>query len=218
MKNLLSLSIPAGLILCGAGITSLMVAKPTQSAEASLTEDKKMEDEATYYVFVSEIEVFNKALDDGDEEDWDDDDDAPDLFYEIEYQGKRVFKSPQRDDTFIGNWRGITLPIALQDLTSVVQGDINIGVDFEQIVNAARVKGASEITVKMFDHDSLSPTDDIGSLTLSVSDLHEGTNLITNENRSDDNGWKQVQLKVVKREGSVKDFLLPLLREMTQKP
>jgi len=217
MKNLLSLSVPAGLILCGAGITSLMVDKPTTD-ESSASIEKSMDDEATYYVFVSEIEVFNKALDDdNDEDDWDDDDDAPDLFYEIEYQGKRVFKSPQRDDTFIGNWRGITLPIALKDLTSVVQGDINIGVDFEQIVNAARVKGGSEITIKMFDHDSLSPTDDVGKLTLSVNNLHEGSNVITNKDRSEDNGWKRIEVKVVKREGSVKDYLLPLLREMTDK-
>jgi len=214
MKKLLALSVPAGLILCGAGITSLMFDKPVNQQQTELPE---VNDETTYYLFVSEIEVFNQALDGSEEENWDSDDDAPDLFYEIEYQNKRVFKSPQRDDTFIGNWRGITLPIALQDLTSIVKGDINLNVDFEQIVDAARVKGRSEVTIKMFDHDTITPTDDIGKLTLSVSDLEEGTNVIHNPNRSEDNGWKSIQIKLIKREGSVKDYLLPLLREMTEK-
>lgn len=214
MKNLLSLSVPIGLILCGAGITSLMVSKPEPRETVKLEMDK-MDEDATYYVFVSEIEVFNKALDDdNDEEDWDDDDDAPDLFYKINYQGKTVFASPQRDNTFIGNWRGITLPVALKDLSSVIKGDININVDFEQIVNAARVKGNSEITLQMYDHDSLTRSDDVGKINISVADLKEGTNIMANSNRSEDNGWKRIEIKVVKREGSVKDFLLPLLREM----
>ncbi len=217
MKNLLSLSVPIGLILCGAGITSLMVSKPAQSddKESVKLEMEQMAEDATYYVFVSEIEVFNKALDDdGDEDDWDDDDDAPDLFYNINYQGKTVFESPQRDNTFIGNWRGITLPVALKDLSSVIKGDININVDFEQIVNAARVKGNSEITLKMYDHDSLTRSDNVGEINISLADLKEGTNVMTNSNRSENNGWKKIEIKVVKREGSIKDFLLPLLREM----
>jgi hypothetical protein len=218
MKNLLSLSVPIGLILCGASIASLMVSQPELNEEETVKlEMDEMDGDATYYVFVSEIEVFNKALDDdndNDEDDWDDDDDAPDLFYKINYQGKTVFESPQRDNTFIANWRGITLPIALKDLTSVIKGDVNINVDFEQIVNAARVKGDSEITLHLYDHDSITPTDDVSEITVSLADLKEGTNVMKNSNRSEDNGWKQIEIKVVKREGSVKDFLLPLLREM----
>ena len=167
-------------------------------------------------MFLSEIEIYDKALDDDEEEDWDDDDDAPDLYYEIEFQGKRVFKSPQRDNVFIANWRGITLPVALEDLTSVVKGDININVDFEQIVQAARVKGDSEVKIKIYDNDSLTPKDDVGTITINMADLEEGTNMIENDDRREDQGWKNIQLIVVKREGSVKDFLLPLLRETTQ--
>lgn len=217
MRNLLSLSIPIGLILCGAGVTSLMVSKPAHQDEEDVKAQlSQMEDEATYYIFISEIEVYNKALDDdSDEEDWDDEDDAPDLFYKIDYQGKTVFRSPQRDNTFIANWRGITLPVALKDLTSVIKGDININVDFEQIVNAARVKGNSEITFQMYDHDSMSPTDDVGEVTVNLKDLKEGSNVMINSNRNKKNGWKSLEVNVVKREGSVKDFLLPLLREMS---
>ena len=214
MKNLMSLSVPIGLVLCGAGFTSLMVGKPSDDKEAKI-DSSHMDADATYYVFVSEIEAFDKAMDGSKKEDWDDDDDAPDLFYTIEFQGKKVFKSPQRDNTFIGNWRGITLPIALKDLTSVIKGDINLGIDFEQIINAARVKGDSTFTIKMFDHDSLTPTDKVGKLELSLANLKEGSNAIINQVRKEDSGWKRIEVKVVKREGSVKDYLLPLLREMT---
>lgn len=191
--------------------------RDSDSSEASSGSDESsMIEDATYYMFLSEIEIYDKALDDDEEEDWDDDDDAPDLYYEIEFQGKRVFKSPQRDNVFIANWRGITLPVALEDLTSVVKGDININVDFEQIVQAARVKGDSEVKIKIYDNDSLTPKDDVGTITINMADLEEGTNMIENDDRREDQGWKNIQLIVVKREGSVKDFLLPLLRETTQ--
>ncbi|MGJ8656258.1 MAG: hypothetical protein ACSHX6_07395 [Akkermansiaceae bacterium] len=215
MKNLLSLSVPIGLILCGAGITALFASDEPSQEETLNLETSTIDESSTYYVFVSEIEVFNKALDDdNDEDDWDDDDDAPDLFYEIKYQGKKIFKSPQRDNTFIANWRGITLPVALKDLSSMIKGDVNINVDFEQIVNASRVKGNSEITLHMYDHDTMTLSDNIGIIPIHLTDLKEGTNVMINSNRNEDNGWKQIEIKVVKREGSVKDFLLPLLREM----
>ena len=215
MKNLLSLSVPIGLILCGAGMTALFTSKEPEQEEAVKIEESTIDESATYYVFVSEIEVFNKALDDdNDEDDWDDDDDAPDVFYEIKYQGKKIFESPQRDNTFIANWRGITLPVALKDLTSMIKGDVNINVDFEQIVNASRVKGDSEITLHMYDHDNVTFSDNIGELTINIAGLKEGTNVMQNSNRGENSGWKQIEIKVVKREGSVKDFLLPLLREM----
>lgn len=216
MKSFISLTVPAGLILCGAGATSLIVNKSDSTSAQQIADEKQMHSEATYYLFLSEIEVHNKGLDGDKETDWDDDDDAPDLFYEIYYQGKRVYKSVQRDDTFIANWRGITLPVALEDLTSLVEGDININVDFEEIVDASRVKGDSAIHIKIFDNDTLTPKDDVGHIDINVADLKEGSNLITNEDRKEDNGWKNIQIEVVKREGSIKDFLLPLLRQMTQ--
>lgn len=215
MKSLLSLGIPAGLILCGAGLTSLHLSRSSVREVATEIEASIIDESATYYVFVSEIEVYNKALDeDNDEDDWDDDDDAPDVFYEIKYQGKQIFESPKRDNTFIANWRGITIPIALRDLTTVIKGDVNINVDFEQIVNASRVKGDSAIMLHMYDHDNISFSEKIGVIPIKISDLKEGTNIMKNSNRGADSGWKRIEIKVVKREGSVKDFLLPLLREM----
>jgi len=186
MKSFISLTVPAGLILCGAGATSLIVNKSDSTSAQQIADEKQMHSEATYYLFLSEIEVHNKGLDGDKETDWDDDDDAPDLFYEIE------------------------------DLTSLVEGDININVDFEEIVDASRVKGDSAIHIKIFDNDTLTPKDDVGHIDINVADLKEGSNLITNEDRKEDNGWKNIQIEVVKREGSIKDFLLPLLRQMTQ--
>ncbi len=217
MKNVLSLTFPIGLILCGAGVVALLSAEPAERDEAAVAaESDGLDPAATYYVFVSEVETYTMALDDdNDEDDWDDDDDAPDLYYKMEFDGKTIFSSSERSDTFIANWRGITIPIALKDLKQLAQGDINIGIEFEKIITAARVKGGDELVVKILDKDYLSPSDEVGSIPLKLSDLHEGTNEIINKDRSEGNGWKRLEVKVVKREGSVKDFLLPLLREMT---
>lgn len=219
MKNVLSLTFPIGLILCGAGATALFVDRSTKRHDVAAVVDGEkggLDAAATYYVFVSEIEVFTQALDGSDREDWDDDDDAPDLSYTIEYDGKMIFKSAERADTFIGNWRGITVPIALKDLQTIVKGDVNLGIDFEKIITAARVKGDTKLVVKISDEDYLSPDDDVGKIPIKMADLYEGTNEIVNKNRSEGNGWKRLEVVVVKREGSVKDFLLPLLREMTE--
>lgn len=224
MKDYLSLCFPIGMLLCGAGAATLWsggvlakyASKDAASTSAELLEMSQLDSAATYYVFVSELETYGMALDGNDEEDWDDDDDAPDLFYTVLLQGKKIFKSTQRDDCFIANWRGVTVPIALKDLSSVVKGDVNLGIEFEKIITAARVKGNANITIKMFDNDSLSPTDDVGQVAINVAELKEGTNEIINHDRREGNGWKRLEVKVVKREGSVKDYLLPLLREMSK--
>jgi len=216
MKSVMSLCLPVGLILCGAGGAAYLKYAGGSEEKVEEAGAGKLEAGATYYVFVSELEVHPMAMDGDEEEDWDDDDDAPDLFYTVEHHGKKVFKSAKRDDTFLANWRGVTVPVALKDLQTVVKGDVNLSIDFEQIISAARLKGDAQFTLKMYDNDSVTLNDPVGEKVIQLSSLKEGTNVLENSTPLEGAGWKRIELKVVKREGSVKDYLLPLLREVSQ--
>lgn len=217
MKSALSLCLPIGLILCGAGAAAfLKYANANTSNKSEDTQIETLDPAATYYVFISELEVHSKSIDGTEEEDWDDDDDAPDLFYTIHFEEKKVYSSAERKDTFVANWRGVTVPLALGELQNVVKGDVNVSIDFEEIISAARLKGDAQFSLQMFDNDTVSRNDRIGEKTLHLKKLQEGTNVFENLNPTESNGWKRIELKVVKREGSVKDYLLPLLREMSQ--
>lgn len=217
MKNLLSLTFPIGLILCGAAIATIINHQPTQTAEQKASNKTTIDPHATYYLFVSEIEIHPQALDEDNElEDWDSDS-APDLFYTLSSDDKEIFKSSARENSFIANWRGVTIPVALKDLQEIVKGDINIDIEFEKIIRAARVKGDSELELYIYDEDNAAnPNDHVGSKYIKVKYLKEGDNLIENPKQAHHDSWKTITIKLVKREGSVKDFLLPLLRDLSQ--
>lgn len=213
--SLLNLTFPIGLILSGAAVATIINHQPTEKSIAE-SSPSSPDPHATYYLFISEIQVHPNALNDEDKtEDWDPVD-APDLFYTLSQDGKQIFESSTREDTFIANWRGVTIPVALKDLQSIVKGDVNIDIEFEKIIRAARVKGDSELSLYIHDADTATPDDRVGSKYIKVKFLKEGPNLIENPKHAHRDGWKSITITLVKREGSVKDFLLPLLRDISR--
>lgn len=214
ITKLLSATFPLGLILCGAGAAALMK-EPGQAVTKEVAAPK-IAAAATYYLFISEIELYPEAMDDdGDLEKWDSGD-GPDIFYTVHSNESEIFREKTRKDSFIANWRGVTVPVALGDLKEVVKGDIGVDIEIENIISAARVKGDAKLVIQIYDEDTQpNPNDAVGELLLNVSELKEGDNVFTNPELVHNKGWKSITVKLVKREGSVKDFLYPLLRDIS---
>ncbi|MHC4818566.1 MAG: hypothetical protein ACYTF8_10975 [Planctomycetota bacterium] len=116
-----------------------------------------------YYVLLSVIEVA--ARDEGDEA-WDQvGGEAPDLFYEIHWQGQKVFESSVKDDTLVAKWSNIAVDI----------GDVVKAVSLDDSIKAARITARTGEVLEFVVHDHDVTSDDlIGRWEVPVAELRIG--------------------------------------------
>lgn len=113
-----------------------------------------------YTISVESAEVASAKPND---EPWDGDKSAPDVFYEIWWEGNRIFKSSPKTDTTLPTWSD----------TEINLGEIMRSGTVKTRDNSATVGGVSgvQVVLKFFDKDLLD--DDL--IDTVVCDLHEGT-------------------------------------------
>ena len=135
-------------------------------------EPKRVTMGALYYVFAQTIEMAPLGLEG---EGWDIDDSAPDVNYQLAWQGQTVFQSTEKTDTLIARWSG--MQIGLEDAFALLkQGKADPG----EIIDAAlmRAKQGESFDLKVFD-DDLTGDEDAGTLTIQWRDLAPGLNRLT---------------------------------------
>lgn len=135
------------------------------SKEAPSTE---LQEGTQYYVYVDSIEVHpNKS----NGKSWDNDSSAPDVYYEVFWQGNRVFESSERKDTLVAEWKATEMGLGLGE-ENFLKG--------ESSALAARVAaGVGTLKFEVVDSDVISD-DPIGTLTVPVGDLKIGRNQFEN--------------------------------------
>ena len=119
--------------------------------------------EQQYYVMLASLEVSPK---DADGDAWDGDGSGPDLYYEVFWQGQKVFESSTKDDTLVAKWSSSAIRI----------GDLFEAVSVDDSIKAARVsaRAGQPLEIAVFDKD-LGSDDEVARwsvdpLTLSVTD------------------------------------------------
>ncbi|MDH3592955.1 MAG: hypothetical protein OER88_13805 [Planctomycetota bacterium] len=118
-------------------------ARPAEDESAS--GPPPVELERPYYVLLPLLEV---AARDPDGDGWDTGDSPPDLYYEVFWQGQRVFKSATKDDTFVAKWSNSAIKL----------GDIMDAVSIDDSIKAARVTARANQPIEFVVYDA-----DIGS-------------------------------------------------------
>jgi len=115
-----------------------------------------------YYVLLTLIEVAPET-ESGDA--WDMGGGAPDIVYEIRWQGQRVFRSSKKSDTLVAKWSN----------TSIGVSDVVDGVSIDSSIKAARitVRRGEDLEFIVYDNDIASP-DEIGRWTIASTDLRQG--------------------------------------------
>ena len=116
-----------------------------------------------YYVLLSVIEV---AARDADGDAWDKvGGEAPDLFYEIRWQGQKVFEASVKDDTLVAKWSNVAVDL----------GDVVHAVSLDDSIKAARItaRAGEALEFVVYDHDVTSD-DLIARWSVPVADLRVG--------------------------------------------
>ena len=131
-----------------------------------------LRDGTDYYLMVRTLEA-RPAPDD--REHWDRlDHSGPDLYYELHWQGNKLFTSPVRANALVATWD--LLSIDLRELVG------NAGeVDVESIINApviAYTAGGPDPEIRIFDNDPPFGDDRLGTITLPLGDAVPGVNTL----------------------------------------
>lgn len=140
-------------------------AAPTEApppGETRRHEGWRAMDGRQYYVLLSAIEVTGKNAS-GNR--WDVGSPAPDLYYEIRWNGTVVFRSSRKDNTLLARWNAGALDVA--DLIGKVSVDDSM--------EAARitVRPGESLEFIVYDHD-VAADDEIARWSKPVSELSEG--------------------------------------------
>jgi len=152
-----------------------------------------------YYVFIRTLEVY--SVQPGGHE-WDrGGGSAPDLWYQLVWQGKTVFESDTRDNGFVALWDPINLDVREALLGS---GKLELAATFNQgaIVNVA---SGQTLEVIVYDSDPLG-RERAGSATLSIEMLLEGDNTFTFE-ETESNAIKRMVMSVTATDQPVANLL-----------
>ncbi|MFQ5843930.1 MAG: C2 domain-containing protein [Planctomycetota bacterium] len=123
----------------------------------------RVETNRHYYVLLSVVEVKPRKAD-GD--DWDADGSAPDLYYEIEWQGHTVYRSAKKRDTLVARWSTASVDVdLLRDAVSV-----------DDSIKAARItaRPGEKLRFSVYDDDFLGRDDLVGRWEVGVGTLRLG--------------------------------------------
>jgi hypothetical protein len=119
-----------------------------------------------YYVFVKLIEVNAKR---GDGKSWDTGGSAPDLYFNLFWNGTKIYTSPQRNDRLIAEWDLFSVNVK----DAILQGTI----DIPSALNAplVRAEPGGKLTIEVWDDDT-TMSDLAGRYDYSMAMLHPGLN------------------------------------------
>ena len=165
-----------------------------------------LRDGRDYYLMVRTLEA-QPSPDDRDH--WDRlDHSGPDLYYELHWQGNRLFSSPVRADALVAAWD--LLSIDLRELMS------NAGeVDVESVINAPVIAyraGGPDPELRVYDNDPIAfGDDDLGTRTLPLADAVPGRNTLRIP-AADPGGLVRVEYVLIDRQISLPE-LIALLSE-----
>lgn len=149
-----------GLSMYGAGLNG---------TKAAGSPEKRVEAGKDYYLTVALLEFSENDLQGVT---WDHyNDTGPDIYVEITWKGKRIYKSTTKPDTFIAKWSNAEFDLrgmAIKGRTA----------SMDDVINAARVniKEGEEIAVSAYDDDTIK-SDLAGEKVFRLSDLKVGDNL-----------------------------------------
>jgi hypothetical protein len=124
-----------------------------------------------YYVTVALLE-FSENDQNG--EAWDHyNETGPDIYVEITWKGKRIYKSTTKEDSFVAKWSNAEFDLremAIKGRTA----------SMDDVIHAARVniKDGEDIVVSAYDDDTLK-SDLAGEKVIKLSELKVGDNLFT---------------------------------------
>lgn len=162
-----------GVALVSLGLAYAFTAyEPADWAATDAAEPERIQTGSVYYVFVDTVELAPVGLDG---EAWDIDDSAPDVGYQIAWQGQTVFESSEVNDTLIARWSG--LKIGMDEAMSLLKkGKADPG----QIVDAALMRAQMDGRFVISFHDSdLTGDDPCGELMLPWEELRIGANTVS---------------------------------------
>ena len=120
-----------------------------------------VEEERRYYVALAVVEATPKR----NGKKWDLDGSAPDLYYEVHWQGHRVFKSSKKADTLVAKWSNVAVDL----------GDLLKSVSLDESIQAARITAREGGTVRFIVYDADVGGDDVvAEWTVPVAQLEVG--------------------------------------------
>ncbi len=161
-----------GVVLVSVGLAyAFMTNEPADWTKTAEVQPEQIQTGSVYYVFVDTVEVAPVGLDG---EAWDLDDSAPDVGYEIAWQGQTVFESSEVNNALIARWSGMKLGMD-EALSLLKKGKADPG----QIVDAALMRAQVDGRFVISFHDAdLTGNDPCGELMLPWEELKIGSNTI----------------------------------------
>ena len=169
-KILLAYLLPI-LIIVGMGYYFVRVRPNAEAVVTPAGKSGDLKDGKSYYVFVRSLEVAAKKPSG---KTWDRvSDKAPDPYYEIHWQGVRVFKSQIHRDQLICSWQPLGVDTTVK---SIMDGRIAV----DSVIKAATIRAdkGEMFELRVFDSDPVSK-DTVAKLTFSLDELAEGDNHFT---------------------------------------
>jgi hypothetical protein len=121
---------------------------------------------------------------------------APDICFNLYWNGTRVFEGSEREDRLIGEWD--LLRLDLKD--ALLSGQVEVAAAVNAPIIHAEAGGV--LTLEIWDED-VSFNDEAGRLELAVEELHPGLNTLTPEG----SGVARVVIDMVPRDTPLPDLL-----------
>jgi len=183
---LLGALIPVALIVCVA--SAYLVFWGGESEQANEVDDRvPIVEQKDYYLLIRTIELYPHRPGG---KDWDRlDNTAPDIRYDVVWQGNTVFESKVRSDTLIGSWDAVALDLK----SAILNGQVDLGSSISAAV--VRAESGVAVTVNIWDAD-IADKDEAGTLTLQLADMVLGDNELVFES-SEDNAVKRVVVRLI---------------------
>ncbi|MEM9414413.1 MAG: hypothetical protein AAGA29_02905 [Planctomycetota bacterium] len=140
-----------------------------------------------YYVLVRMIELYPQRPGG---EDWDRlGGSAPDIRYELEWQGNVVFEGKERKDTLIASWDALSLDLK----SAILSGQVDLGSSVDAAI--IHVTPDTEVVLNIWDAD-VGDKDEAGTITLRLGEMSPGDNELAFE-ASETQAVKRVVVRLI---------------------
>ena len=146
---------------------------------------KSTEPGGIYYVWISEIIIEEKKKD---KSRWDSNSTGPDVSYEIEYKGNKIFKSDIQNDSLVSQWDLVGFDYADKIKEFLGQGSGKI--QPTDAIQAGRIQlNYQYLRFHIYDMDPFFSSDKIAVIDIDATKLNEGETsfvFVSNEKHSVD--------------------------------
>jgi hypothetical protein len=156
------ISVSSLAVLAVAAAVVLHLTAEPEPAPEEAKGSKLVKPEHSYYVLLPKLEVDRQM--EG-ERDWDTGGSAPDLYYEVHWQGHKVFTADTKEDTLVAQWSNVSFDL----------GDLLDSISLDDSIKAARitVRPGDKLIFKIYDSD-LAGDDLAGEWDVDVETLRLG--------------------------------------------